>query len=71
VSPFPEQWVNTKNYSFNFLPERIEKRIKNLGPRGARQLFDKPTADRSQWINHHHTDYGEHKWRPKSVAAQE
>lgn len=60
-----------KNYSFNFLPQRIERRIANLGPRGARKVFKKTTANASQWVNHRHTDYGEHKWRSKQAASSE
>ena len=60
-----------KNYSHNFLPARIESRIKKRGARAARAIYQKDTANRSQWVNLHHTDYGDHKWRTKGVAAKE
>lgn len=70
VQEWHPELTEEKSYTFNYLPQRISKRMRNLGPRGARVLFHKPTENNSQWINHHHTDFGEHKWRSKEAASK-
>ena len=70
VQEWRPELTEEKSYTFNYLPQRISKRMRNLGPRGARVQFHKPTENNSQWINHHHTDFGEHKWRSKDAAAK-
>lgn len=65
LEPVEKNTDIVKSYSFNFLPEPVEARLKDVGPRKGRDLFAHETKHGSHWINRKHTTFGNNEWTPE------
>lgn len=51
-------------YAYVILPQEVTARMKALGPRRARVIFDNPDGKAAAFVNYRRTQYGAEPWAP-------
>jgi hypothetical protein len=57
-------------YAYNILPKDVMARMKALGPRRSRVIFDNPDGRTAQFVNYRRTQYGAEPWRPAEYQTE-
>lgn len=57
------------SYADNFLSKEIALKMKALGPRRSRFIFENPHSGKPAWVNWRRTPFGPDPWRPASYQT--